>query len=164
LSWFQKHWFPSLRLDFAKFTGDFAVSPRRNHLLSGMWSFVFEFLGRRTSLFFFFYCSPLCCSSVMSLATLACLELSWQSLQKGTHVFGWRVERSELMLDSGGTTVMEMVVWQSLLESRCWWQGMGCGLKAIFFYKWDMKKIAQLWREVQICDNQMAVIKFATVY
>ncbi|CAK9870610.1 unnamed protein product [Sphagnum jensenii] len=40
---------------------------------------------------------------------------------------------------------------------------MGCGLKAIFFYKWDMKKIAQLWREVQICDNQMAVIKFATM-
>jgi hypothetical protein len=41
---------------------------------------------------------------------------------------------------------------------------MGCGLKAIFFYKWDMKKIAQLWREAQICDNQMAVIKFAAVY
>jgi hypothetical protein len=75
--------------------------------------------------FFFFFCSPLLCSSVMSLATLACLELSWQSLQKGTHVFGWRVERSELMLDSGGTTVMVVVVWQSLLESRCWWQGDG---------------------------------------
>ncbi len=65
--------------------------------------FVFEFLwlrdiflGLRTSLFFFFFfcCSPLLCSSVMSLATLACLELSWQSQQKGTHVFGWRVERS----------------------------------------------------------------------
>lgn len=41
---------------------------------------------------------------------------------------------------------------------------MGCGLKAIFFYKRHIKKIAQLWREVQICNNQMAVIKFATVY
>ncbi|KAH8969323.1 hypothetical protein BDL97_02G027900 [Sphagnum fallax] len=40
---------------------------------------------------------------------------------------------------------------------------MGCGLKAIFFYKRHIKKIAQLWREVQICNNQMAVIKFATV-
>ncbi|CAM6042589.1 unnamed protein product, partial [Sphagnum compactum] len=40
---------------------------------------------------------------------------------------------------------------------------MGWGLKAIFLYKWDMKKIAQLWKEAQICDNQMAVIKFAPV-